>query len=129
MGVFDEIFRAVGELLIELAIDVPADFERIEDRYDSTTDSKTPTVVATVSARISPPTPFDWRMIDGKSVLAQDVYAFVAATSLEAAGFDPVPTTGVRVRVAARGQTYGVERVEILTGGDENAVYGLHLRR
>lgn len=129
MGSLDSALRDIAPTIIAIFVDEPSPMQRTRDVYDEATGKTTPVIDATASVKISPPAPFEVKEVDGIAVLAQDLLSFAPALSLDDANFDPIPTTEVTVTVEVGGVRYKVIRAERFRSGDEDALYGLHLRK
>ena len=131
MGLFDELFQGMAQVITELFVNTPATFIRLKDEYDPKSGVSVSVELDRVEALITPPFPFDIKQVDGESVMSQDLQAIVPALELlkdDGTTFDPIPTTEVSISVETRGRSYRAARVEVFSGGDEDAMYGLQLR-
>lgn len=125
MGVKDAGFRSLAQRLI-------GKYRTVSDTLTRTAqgsgyDPVTGTVTASSSSaaiKRSPAFPFEEGRVDGSTVLATDLYCYVAAADTDAAGVSPVPSSGDLVTLGG----YSVIGAKALESGDQVAAYELHLR-
>jgi hypothetical protein len=128
MGNFDQIFQELPQLVIALFVDTPATLIRTKRNYDEVTGRTVVTTEGTVELLVSPPQAFDIRMIDGKNILSQDMFVYAPAKAVVDAGVEILPSTDAQLTLTVRTRVWRIERAEILSSGDGDAVYILQLR-
>lgn len=91
--------------------------------FDPETNEVTEEDVDEISRKISPPSPYDVKYIDGDIVRANDLQAYVAGS-----GLTFVPVLGMKVGLID-GTTWQIVRSEPLYSGELIAAYRLQMRK
>lgn len=96
-------------------------FAQPSDSYEPDTGIVV-TSTKTYSRKITPPTPFSSRYIDGKNILQGDTQCYLPALDL---GFTPV----IGTKVTIDSIIFGVVQVSPVYSGEQIAIFELQLRR
>ena len=128
MGTFDDVAQDLAVAITAIFVNTPSVFQRVVNDFNPKTRKDVALIESEAEILISPPLPYDIKIINGTSVLSQDLQCFAPAKSLEEKNFDPIPTTKTDVYVTTRGRTYKVMSAGIISGGDTVALYEIQLR-
>lgn len=128
MGNFDAMAQDLAVAITALFVNTTARFQRVVNDFNPKTRKEVALIEAEADVLITPPLPYDIKIINGTSVLSQDLQCFGPSQSFSDQGFDPIPTTKTNVFVTTRGRTYKVESAGIISGGDSVAMYEFQLR-
>jgi len=125
MGLLDDVFTDLSEVLVDVFVDNPATVTRAESggTYDAVTGVTSTGSSVSFEAKVSPPENFEERFIDGDVVRRGDARVMLPAT--DSVTF--APKAGDEVLLD--GVTWSVLDVENLVPGDRAAVHVLHLRK
>ncbi len=127
MGVLDDPIREVVDVVINAFVDTPAKFTRIRAHYEPTS-GETVEIRTTADVKVSPPSRFTEREVNGTSILATDLKVLVATKAIEAAGLDLRPGTDITIHCEIDGVIFQAMPIKPIVPGDKRAVLSLRLR-
>lgn len=124
---FDAVFGALAPNIIALFTD---ELARVTRTVHTVSDSTGATSFGTsnASVRMSPPQPIDFKLVNGDSVLATDMTAYIAAQDLADASFNYATGNGVHFSIQYRAREYRVVAFRVYPGGDSDALIEVQLR-
>ena len=100
-----------------------AEFETmLVSQYDAESGGTIETGPATYTKKVSPPSPFEQRFIDGEAIRQDDLEIYLPGSGLK---FTPVVDMTVRIGTV----TYRVVMANPVYSGEQIAVFRLQLRR
>ena len=117
----DKLVPAVLALINKFGITGVFDTGSGEGVYTATTGDVAETA-STVTRKVSPPVPFNQRLVDGATVRRDDTQVFVAGS-----GITFTPSIGMTIVIA--GDKWKIVSVIVLRSGEQVAAYELQLRR
>lgn len=123
MGILDAALGQLASTLIGTFSDVPATYTRAPaPSYDVRTGSELAFPSVSYQIKITPPTLYSKREVNGTTVLATDLRAYVAKSDLP---LDPAPRSD---SLTWRGSTYQVVSANPVGTADSDVLVELQLR-
>lgn len=116
---FDQIFVPLAEKLIDGTFGFDATHRRVTRTYDPTTGKNTESNADT-TIKITPPSPYEQRRIDGTVIQIGDQRVMISSAS------GIVPVTGDKMIIA--GSTWQIVGISPIVSGEQTAAYELQLR-